>query len=182
MRFHRPGRLGRYLHYLGVSAFSRYTVAAQESLIKIEPDLPLEKAALFGCAVLTGVGCGLEYGAGGSGRVGGHFWAGWRRSQCLDGGAAGRGAPDYRGRYPAEQVRAGPPPGSDPHDLNALDGDPVRAIRDLTDGGVEYAFEAVGQARVLSPGLRGHPARRQNHLRSAYPRQGKQLLDVPLCR
>ena len=43
-------------HHLGVSAFARYTVAAQESLIRIEADIPLEKAALFGCAVLTGVG------------------------------------------------------------------------------------------------------------------------------
>src|SRR5688500_5799841 len=43
-------------HHLGVSAFSRYTVAAQESLVKIEPNVPLEKAALFGCAVMTGVG------------------------------------------------------------------------------------------------------------------------------
>ncbi len=43
-------------HHLGVSAFSQYTVAAQESLVKIDPEVPLEKAALFGCAVMTGVG------------------------------------------------------------------------------------------------------------------------------
>jgi alcohol dehydrogenase len=43
-------------HHLGVSGFSEFTVAAQESLVKIEPDLPLDKAALFGCAVMTGVG------------------------------------------------------------------------------------------------------------------------------
>src|SRR5688572_29443917 len=43
-------------HHLGVSGFSRYTVASQYSLVKIDPDVPLEKAALFGCAVMTGVG------------------------------------------------------------------------------------------------------------------------------
>src|SRR5262245_7015523 len=44
------------LHHLGVSAFSQFTVAAQESLIRIDRSVPLPTAALFGCAVLTGVG------------------------------------------------------------------------------------------------------------------------------
>src|SRR5919106_986716 len=43
-------------HHLGVSGFSKFTVAAQESLVKIDTSLPLVKAALFGCAVMTGVG------------------------------------------------------------------------------------------------------------------------------
>src|SRR5882672_1731252 len=43
-------------HHLGVSGFSEFTVAAQESLVKVDPSLPLIKAALFGCAVMTGVG------------------------------------------------------------------------------------------------------------------------------
>jgi alcohol dehydrogenase len=43
-------------HHLGVSAFSQFTVAAQESLVKIDASLPLTTAALFGCAVMTGVG------------------------------------------------------------------------------------------------------------------------------
>src|SRR4030095_5123034 len=42
--------------HLGVSAFSEFTVAAQESLIKIDKSVPLARAALFGCAVMTGVG------------------------------------------------------------------------------------------------------------------------------
>jgi alcohol dehydrogenase len=43
-------------HHLGVSAFSQFTVAAQESLVKIDASMPLATAALFGCAVMTGVG------------------------------------------------------------------------------------------------------------------------------
>jgi alcohol dehydrogenase len=43
-------------HLLGVAAFSTHAVVARESCVKINPDLPLELAALFGCAVLTGVG------------------------------------------------------------------------------------------------------------------------------
>ena len=43
-------------HHLGVSAFATYAVVARESCVKINPDLPFELGALFGCAVLTGFG------------------------------------------------------------------------------------------------------------------------------
>ncbi len=43
-------------HHLGVSAFAEYVVASAQSVVKIDDPLPPEIAALFGCAVLTGVG------------------------------------------------------------------------------------------------------------------------------
>ena len=43
-------------HHLGVSAFADYATVSRHSLVKVDRDLPLEEAALFGCAVLTGVG------------------------------------------------------------------------------------------------------------------------------
>lgn len=43
-------------HHLGVSAFATQAVVDRRSLVKIDPDIPAETAALFGCAVLTGVG------------------------------------------------------------------------------------------------------------------------------
>ena len=45
-----------YYHHLGVSGFAEYAVASVDSLVKIDSDIPFEIAALFGCAVLTGVG------------------------------------------------------------------------------------------------------------------------------
>lgn len=45
-----------YYHHLGVSGFADYTVASVDSLVKIEKEYPFEIAALFGCAVMTGVG------------------------------------------------------------------------------------------------------------------------------
>jgi len=45
-----------YYHHLGVSGFAEYAVASVNSLVKIDSDIPFEIAALFGCAVLTGVG------------------------------------------------------------------------------------------------------------------------------
>jgi alcohol dehydrogenase len=43
-------------HHMGVSAFAELAVVSRNSCVRIDPDLPLEEAALFGCAVLTGVG------------------------------------------------------------------------------------------------------------------------------
>ncbi|HWN30386.1 MAG TPA: alcohol dehydrogenase catalytic domain-containing protein, partial [Burkholderiales bacterium] len=47
-------------HHMGVSAFAQYATVSRRSLIKLETDLPLDVAALFGCAVLTGVGAVLN--------------------------------------------------------------------------------------------------------------------------
>lgn len=49
-------------HQVGVSCFAEYAVAARGSLVKIDRDVPLEVAALFGCAVLTGVGAAINAG------------------------------------------------------------------------------------------------------------------------
>ena len=54
MRLHKNGQ--KIYHHIGVSGFAEYTVASRRSLTRIDPDLPFHIAALFGCAVLTGVG------------------------------------------------------------------------------------------------------------------------------
>lgn len=54
IRLHANGE--DIMHHLGVSAFSEYAVVSRRSLIKIEKDVPFEKLALFGCAVITGSG------------------------------------------------------------------------------------------------------------------------------
>ncbi len=54
-RFHCDDGVTPY-HHSGVSAFSEYTVVSRRSVVKIDSDFPLERAALFGCAVMTGVG------------------------------------------------------------------------------------------------------------------------------
>src|SRR4051795_13222536 len=47
---------GDFNHHLGVSAFADHIVVSSQSAVKVDADLPFEVAALFGCAVLTGVG------------------------------------------------------------------------------------------------------------------------------
>ena len=47
-------------HHLGCSAFATHAVVSERSLVRVDKDLPLEEAALFGCAVLTGVGAAVN--------------------------------------------------------------------------------------------------------------------------
>ncbi len=58
-RLHRQD--GTDVHYhIGVSAFAEYAVLSRNSLVKVDAELPLHHAALFGCAVLTGVGAAIN--------------------------------------------------------------------------------------------------------------------------
>lgn len=135
-------------HHLGVSAFSRYTVAAQESLISIPADVPLEKAALFGCAILTGVGAvvntarvepGARVAVFGLGGVGLAVVLGARLA-----GALQIVAVDLLPEKLDLARRLGAT-----HAVSAGDGQAADAVREITRGGADYAFEAVGSARVL---------------------------------
>lgn len=135
-------------HHLGVSAFARFTVAAQESLVKIDPSVPLEVAALFGCAVMTGVGAvvntarvepGASVAVFGLGGVGLSVVLGARAA-----GAYPIVAVDLLDAKLALAQELGAT-----HTVNAAREDPVQAVRDLTAGGVAYAFESVGNERVL---------------------------------
>lgn len=134
-------------HHLGVSAFSGYTVAARESLIRIRPEIPLEAAAVFGCAVLTGVGAvvntarvepGARVAVFGLGGVGLSTVLGARLAGALEVVAVDRVAAklELARRLGATQTVV-------------ADGDPVEAVCQLTGGGADYAFEAVGSAKVL---------------------------------
>jgi alcohol dehydrogenase len=57
-RLHRDGR--RVAHHLGVSAFADHAVVSRRSVVRVDPDVPAEVAALLGCAVLTGGGAVLN--------------------------------------------------------------------------------------------------------------------------
>ena len=60
-RLHRDGQ--EVHHHLGVSAFADHAVIDRRSAVKIDADIPVEIAALFGCAVLTGAGAVFNSGA-----------------------------------------------------------------------------------------------------------------------
>jgi alcohol dehydrogenase len=140
---------GEVNHHQGVSGYSEFTVAAPESLVKIDKSLPIEMATLFGCAIMTGVGAvvntarvqpGTTTAIFGLGGVGLSVVLGLRLA-----GAYPIIAVDRLENKLALAKEAGAT-----HVINAAEVDPVMALRELTDGGAADVFEAVGSEKVLA--------------------------------
>lgn len=141
-------------HYMGTSTFSEYSVVAEVSLAKISKQAPLDKVCLLGCGVTTGIGAVLNtakvepgstvavFGLGGIGLsvVQGAVMARAERIIAIDSNpdkfemARMLGATDFLN-----------PTASD---------DPIQdLVVDLTDGGVDYSFECVGNVDLMRSAL-----------------------------
>lgn len=140
-------------HHLGCSAFAEHAVVSRRSLVKVDPALKPEEAALFGCAVLTGVGAvvntaGLRAGQSavvvGLGGVGLASVLG-----ALACGAQPLIAVDLSEDKLALARTLGPV-----HTVNAGDADAVDQVRALTGGGADVVFEMAGSIRALEAAWR----------------------------
>ena len=136
-------------HYSGISSFAQYAVTMPNALIKIDPTVPLDIAAMFGCAVVTGAGAvfntaqvrpGQKVAVIGLGGVG------------LNAVMAARiaGASEIIGidllddKFPlARELGC-------TATFSARDPNLVAAIRDLTRGGVDFAFEISGAKSAMA--------------------------------
>lgn len=136
-------------HHLGVSAFSQYNVVAQESLVKIDPTLSLAKAALFGCAVVTGVGAVVNTAQVPAGSSVAVFGLGGIGLSAVMGARAISANPIIAVGRTVHKLELARQAGAT-HLIDTTETDPVAAIRDLTGGGAEYAFETVGNEQVLA--------------------------------
>lgn len=135
-------------HHLGVSGFSQFTVAAQESLVKIDASLPLVEAALFGCAVMTGVGAVVNTARVTSGSAVAVFGMGGVGLSAIMGARAAGASPIIAVDRIEDKLKLAREVGAT-HTVNAAQDDPAAAIRKLTGGGADYAFESVGNETVL---------------------------------
>lgn len=135
-------------HHLGCSVFAEYATVSRRSVVKIDPELPLDEAALFGCAVLTGVGAVVntaQVRAGASTAVIGLGGVGL--ASLLGARVAGARqiiAVDLSDAKLELAMSLGAT-----HKFNAGQPDCQEQIRELTSGGVEYAFELAGSVRAL---------------------------------
>ena len=146
-RLHHPD-LDELNHHLGVSAFSDHIVVSQFSAVAVDPELPFELAALFGCAVLTGVGAAVNAAQIASGESVAIFGLGGVGLSALL-GAVLREA----GRLVAIDVV--PAKLDLARELGATDAvlagpEALAEILALTDGGVDHAIETAGSAKVLA--------------------------------
>jgi alcohol dehydrogenase len=136
-------------HHLGVSAFAELTVVSARSAVRIDPGLPPEIAALFGCAVATGVGAVVNTARVRPGESVAVFGLGGVGLAAVLGAVAA-------GAYPIvgvdvlpaklEQARAL----GATHVVLAGDAEAVEAIREATGGGAHHALETAGHERALA--------------------------------
>ena len=139
---------GAVNHHLGVSGFAQYAVLAANSLVRVPTDLPFAEAALFGCAVITGVGAVVNTARmphGASAAVvglGGVGLAALLAARMLD--AEHIVAVDMNERKLAVARELGATA-----TINAAEPDAADRIREITQGGVACAFEMAGSTRAL---------------------------------
>ena len=131
--------------FAGLSSFAEELLVHENAVVKFDDDIPVEVAALVGCGVTTGLGAALNtarvapasttavIGLGGVGlaAVQGCSIAGARQVIAVD-------------RWPSRLERALQLGAT--HVVNAAETDSVQAVQELSGGGVDYAFEAVGRA------------------------------------
>jgi S-(hydroxymethyl)glutathione dehydrogenase/alcohol dehydrogenase len=130
--------------FLGMSAFGEYMVVPEGGVVKIRKDMPLDRAALVGCGVMTGIGAAINTAKVEAGSVCVVIGAGGVGLNVIQGcalaGAEKIVAVDMRENKLALARRFGAT-----HVIDASQGDPVEQVKSLTDGvGADYAFEAIG--------------------------------------
>ena len=142
------------LHFMGTSTFSEYTVLPEISVAVVNKEAPLEKVCLLGCGITTGIGAVLNTAKVEAGSTVAIFGLGGVGLSCIQGAKMANASriiaidinPDKE-----EMARA----------LGATDfvnpskyDDPIQnVIVDMTDGGVDYSFEAVGNTNLMRAAL-----------------------------
>ena len=141
-------------HYMGCSTFSEYTVVAEVSLAKIDPGAPSEKVCLLGCGVTTGIGAVHNTAKVQPGDTVAVFGLGGIGLAVIQGAVQARA-----GRIIA--VDTNPGKFELARSMGATDcvnpKDHEKPIQDviveMTDGGVEYSFECIGNVDVMRSAL-----------------------------
>lgn len=142
------GRPGQVHHHLGVSGFADHAVVSARSAVKIDPDLPPEIAALFGCAVMTGVGAVVNTARVQAGQSAVVFGLGGVGLSALLGAELVGAHPLVAVDVIPEKLELALSLGAT-HAIDARSNDVVEQVREATTGGAHYAFETVGSATVL---------------------------------
>ncbi|MBV9865124.1 MAG: alcohol dehydrogenase catalytic domain-containing protein [Abitibacteriaceae bacterium] len=146
VRFHHNGR--DLNHFMLTSTFSQYTVVEEIALAKIREDAPLDRACLFGCAVTTGIGAALWAAKVKPGSTCAIFGCGPIGLNAVQGcklaGASKIIAVDLNDERLKKAVQFGAT-----DTINPPDGNGTGPVKEMTDGGADFVFEATGNTKVM---------------------------------
>ena len=142
------------LHFMGTSTFSEHTVLPEIAVAVVNKAAPLEKVCLLGCGITTGIGAVLNTAKVKPGSTVAIFGLGGVGLSCIQGAKmaqAGRIiAVDVNPDKETMARQLGATDFVNPNDHDA----PIQnVIVDMTDGGVDYSFEAVGNVRLMRAAL-----------------------------
>ncbi|MFY8273437.1 S-(hydroxymethyl)glutathione dehydrogenase/class III alcohol dehydrogenase [Pseudoalteromonas sp. SSDWG2] len=151
-RFYKDGE--PIYHYMGTSTFSEYTVLPEISLAKVNKEAPLEEVCLLGCGVTTGMGAVLNTAKVQPGDSVAIFGLGGIGLSAIIGAkmaGAGRiiGIDINESKFElAKKLGA-----TDLINSNDYDKPIQEVIVEMTDGGVDYSFECIGNVNVMRSAL-----------------------------
>ena len=141
-------------HYMGTSTFSEYTVLPEIAVAKISPKAPLEKVCLLGCGITTGIGAVLNTAKAENGSVVAIFGLGGVGLGAIQGavmaGADRIVAIDVNHDKEEFSRSLGATDFVNPKDHDASI---QEVVVELTDGGVDYSFECVGNVELMRSAL-----------------------------
>jgi alcohol dehydrogenase len=181
----KDGKGQPLFHLLGISGFARHAVVARESAVVIPQEVPFETAALFGCAVLTGCGAVLNTANVRPGQSVAVFGLGGVGLATVMGARVANAARIIA----VDPVEAKRKVALDLGATQALSPEQAAGIKDLTGGGVDFAFEAAGVPAVLEAAFKSlkrggtcvamglpHPARTVTLTALSFAGEGKTLM------
>ncbi|HHQ4463240.1 S-(hydroxymethyl)glutathione dehydrogenase/class III alcohol dehydrogenase [Aeromonas veronii] len=151
-RFSKDGQ--PIYHYMGTSTFSEYTVLPEISIAKVDPAAPLEEVCLLGCGVTTGIGAVMNTAKVKEGESVAIFGLGGIGLSAVIGARLAKA-----GRIIAIDINeskfelARKLGATDCINPNNYDKPIQEVIVELTDGGVDFSFECIGNVKVMRAAL-----------------------------
>ena len=152
VRYSKVGK--KIYHYMGTSTFAEYSVVAEIALAKIDPRAPLDKVCLLGCGITTGIGAVLNTAKVRPGSSVAVFGLGGIGLSVVQGAVMARAERIFaidinEGKFDlARQLGATDFVNPAKHDR------PIQEVlQDVTDGGVDYSFECVGNVELMRSAL-----------------------------
>ncbi len=144
----------KILHFMGTSTFSEYTVLPEIAVARVSPEAPLEKICLLGCGITTGIGAVLNTAKVTPGSVVAVFGLGGVGLSVIQGAVMAKAgrilAIDVN---PAKEQFARQLGATDFVNPNDHGGSIQDVIIEITGGGVDYSFEAVGNVDLMRAAL-----------------------------
>lgn len=129
--------------FANLGSFAEYMLVHEHALVKIRPDMPLDRAALIGCGVMTGVGAVIHTAKVEPGSTVAVIGCGGVGLSCINGAAiAGASRVIAVDMVPSKLDLARKFGATDV--VNAKEVNAIEAVKELTGGGVHYSFEAIG--------------------------------------